>query len=297
MAADGVAAWLQSLEPKLLWFAGKGGVGKSTCAAAVAAVLSHTRQVLLCSTDPAGSQQDVLGADSERAMHERAAEHGLRVLQVDAAAGLEAWKARYRAAADRIFSNLGVGGDATLDHAIVSSLWEAVPPGIDELFSLSEILDAAETGETVIVDSAPTGHFLRLVATPELALEWVHAIMRILLKYGVAGALDDFTEGVLAFARQLKDLRARLLDPSQCGIFVVTMQEQMVEAETERLLKTLELEGLHTIARIVNRSSRSVQRTVSGDVARSTTLVAPLCSTPPIGLQQLEAFAASWQFA
>lgn len=57
------------------------------------------------------------------------------------------------------------------------------PPGLDEIMALLEIVDATESGDTLIIDSAPTGHFLRLLEMPDEALQWTHAIMRILVKY------------------------------------------------------------------------------------------------------------------
>ncbi|MEO5511059.1 MAG: ArsA-related P-loop ATPase [Longimicrobiales bacterium] len=302
--------WVDSLAQRMLWFAGKGGVGKSTCAAAVALRLSSTRRVLLCSTDPAGSQKDVLSL--QVAPDGRMVRPNLRVQQVDAAAELRTWKARYRAAVDNIFDQLGVGGTATFDRDIMTALWDAVPPGIDELFSLSDLLDAAGTDETVVIDSAPTGHFLRLIQSPEVALEWSHAIMRILIKYGVAGELEGFAERMLAFSKQLKELRATLVDASVCGVIIVTLEEPVVEAETLRLESTLAGDGIHVLARIVNRASgcanganrsRAGAQTAldSASVRRSvstvTILRAPALTVPPVGLTGVEAFLAQWELA
>jgi arsenite/tail-anchored protein-transporting ATPase len=216
---------------------------------------------------------------------------GLRALQVDAAAELESWKGQYRVEAEEVFEKLGVGGSATMDRNIMSALWDAVPPGIDELFALSEIVDAAETDETIVVDSAPTGHFLRLIESPDLALDWTHAILRILLKYGVAGALDGFSERMLAFARQLKQLNAMLTNPAESGVLVVTMQEPVVEAQTERLIDALRAANVAIAARIVNRAHHAAHRT------GITTLITPDAAEPPTGTAGLEAFYGQWELA
>ena len=318
-----VREWLTSHNQKLFWFAGKGGVGKSTCAAAAALAFARDRDVVLCSTDPAGSIGDVL-----------ALEHGavgtsvaprLRVLQIDAASELDRWRSAYRAEADAIFEQLGVGGSATLDRNIMSAIWDAVPPGIDELFALSEIIDAARSTETIVVDAAPTGHFLRLVEAPELALDWTHAILRILLKYGVAGKLEGFSERVLAFAKQLKHLRTIMVDAASCGAFVVTLEELVVQAQTARLAQELERIGIPVAATIVNRVPQSGHEALQGAPSdassgapsdassgassdassiaasfatrRGACIIAPLMTAPPTGAHRLDAFVDQWRIA
>jgi arsenite-transporting ATPase len=289
----GCATWLTSHTQKLFWFAGKGGVGKSTCAAAAALHLARTRNVLLCSTDPAGSLRDVLQLN--RPADGEAVTRGLRALQVDAAADLDAWRARYRVDAEHVFEHLGVGGSATLDRNIMSAIWDAVPPGIDELFALSEILDTADTSETIVVDAAPTGHFLRLIEAPGMALEWTHAILRILLKYGVAGALDGFSERVLAFARQLRHLSAMLVDPESCGVWLVRTDESIVQAQTERLQTSLSKAHINVVATIVNRAPNATTANAVAAKPGAARVFAPLMATPPVGPASLQEFFAQWK--
>src|SRR5690606_5981230 len=77
------AGWLSDTAPGLLLFAGKGGVGKSTCAAAAALARAGARDVLLCSTDPAGSRGDVLDTADPRPADR------LRVMQIEPATQVE----------------------------------------------------------------------------------------------------------------------------------------------------------------------------------------------------------------
>jgi arsenite-transporting ATPase len=280
-------SWLTSHKQTLFWFAGKGGVGKSTCAAAAAVALSDDRDVLLCSTDPAGSLSEVLALSGQP--HDDLVAPRLRAWQVDAAAQLDRWREQYRDEAERVFDSLGVGGTATMDRNIMTALWDAVPPGIDELFAMGEILDAAGTGQVVVVDAAPTGHFLRLIESPEIALEWTHAILRILLKYGVAAALEGFSERVLAFARQLKHLRSVMTDESMCGVVVVTQDEPIIRAQTARLMEDVAGAGMHVIAQVENRAT-SNGRTTAG-------IRAPQMAAPPAGVESLRNFIDRWQLA
>jgi arsenite-transporting ATPase len=220
---------------------------------------------------------------------------GLRVLQVDAAARLREWRDGSRAEARELVAAAGPGGPL-LDRNILDALWDAVPPGIDELFALSEIMDAAETGELIIVDAAPTGHFLRLLESPGVALEWTHAVLRMVLRYHAAGALGDFSERMLAFARQLKHLRAMFSDPAASGVFVVTLEEPVVGAQTDRLTAALRAADVPVIGHIVNRARRS---SVAGMRAPAgvLTLRAPDLPSPPTGVQELERFLAQWELA
>jgi arsenite-transporting ATPase len=283
--------WLTSHTQKLFWFAGKGGVGKSTCACAAALALSDTRDVLICSTDPAGSLREVLAVDGQLAGG--AVAPRLRALQVDAAAQLDEWRSRYRTEADQMLDSLGVGGSATMDRNIMSAIWDAVPPGIDELFALGEILDAADTDQVIVVDAAPTGHFLRLIESPETALEWTHAILRILLKYGVAGAMEGLSERVLAFARQLKHLRAMMTDPAACGVMLVGLDEPIIRAQTARLAADVEHSGMHVLGMVCNCTTTAAPF----DSIRAAKVVAPRMAPPPTGIAGLTAFINEWRVA
>src|SRR5690606_5665466 len=112
---------------------------------------------------------------------------------------------------------------------------DLAPLGIDEIVALDRIVDGLAADETLVVDTAPTGHFLRLLESPALALDWLHALLRILLRYGVVASLDDVSRRVLAFAKRLHALRPLLTDASRAGVFVVPLDEPMVCAESSRL--------------------------------------------------------------
>ena len=123
---------------------------------------------------------------------------------------------------------------------------------------------------------------------PELALDWVRAVMRLILKYHVA-TLDDTARGVLALARQLKELRTKLLDPDRCAILVVTLNEPVVRLETERLVQTLRGAGMPVRAVIFNRASDATP--IPGAPLQ---VYAPFWREPPIGIATLEKFLGQW---
>jgi len=259
--------WLPTLAPpglRLLFFGGKGGVGKTTCAAAVALAAAATtpgRRVRLLSTDPAHSLADVLDAplgDDERPVP--GAPEGLTARELDAP---RRWRELRRSMAAEVEGMLawegGRGGAAaTLDRTLLDRLLEATPPGLDELMALASLTDAVaspEAGgtELLVVDTAATGHALRLLAMPELALRWDHALLSLLLDYRRAARLGRLAEELVALSRSLKRLRATLADPARSRFVAVTRAAELPRRETRRLLAALDELGISAPAVVVNR--------------------------------------------
>lgn len=274
------------LDREVILFSGKGGVGKSTCAAAAALLLAEDRPVALFSTDPAGSLGDLLGVEVGPAPIEVA---GVRVRQLDASAELERLRTRYMDDVQEVFERIGLDRSARLDRAVIESLWELAPPGMDEVLAMTLMAEGDEKADTVVIDTAPTGHFLRLMEMPELALDWIHAVLRILVKYRSALGLDDATEALLRFAKRIRRLRELLLDPERAAVFIVTLEAPMVTAETDRLRGALERAGL-PIGGILHNRVRD--EAVSGGDAPH--ILAPDLGEPPAGPGALAAFARRW---
>jgi arsenite/tail-anchored protein-transporting ATPase len=273
------------LNRELVVFAGKGGVGKTTCAAATAVRLAADGPVTVLSADPAGSLADVIDGAIE----------DLRVRESDAEAELERLKERYRADVEQVFAAMGLQHSARLDREVVESLWSVAPPGIDELVAIARLADEVPAGERLVLDTAPTGHFLRLIAMPDLALDWTHRLMRVLLKYRALGGLDAPAGPLLRLARRLRALRERLSDPARTSIVVVTVDEPMIRAETGRLIQRLAELALPVAAIVVNRG-------VDGRATWSTEAIPPdipVLSAPtvpePVGRTALLSFIASWE--
>ncbi|HET9983842.1 MAG TPA: ArsA family ATPase [Longimicrobiales bacterium] len=300
----GAGAWLLSRPGSLFLFAGKGGVGKTTCAAAFALALAESRPVALLSTDPAGSLEDVLGLPVPA---EGARTGSLLARQADAAAEFARLRERYRKEVGALFDALGLERAAALDRAVVESLWEMAPPGMDEIAALLQISSATEAGTVLVVDPAPAGHLLRLLELPGIALEWTHSLLRIFLKYGLARSLDELVQGVLQFAKELKELTIRLSDPQRTSAFVVTLDEPVVRMETLRLEAALRRASVAISAVIVNRTEAGTGAGAAGAVAgesrvdgrsgRPPTIIAPRLAPPPSGAPALQAFLARWEFA
>ncbi len=313
---------------RLALFGGKGGVGKTTVAAASAIEIAGTRpreRVLLLSTDPAHSLGDAL--DMETTDEPRAVLPNLDVRELDATKAWQFERERYRQAIDELFSSIFTGRmDATFDRAVLEDLVDLAPPGIDELLALVTLLDAllGDAGDdagraarqrrydVVVVDTAPTGHTLRLLALPQSALEWVHALMSIILKYRSVVGLGELASDLTQLARRLRALSALLTDPARCAFVIVTRPAALPRLETERLASELRRLRVPVTAIVANavtspecaRCAEAAEtETVELDrlerlayrAARSPRLVsAPAVYPGPRGARQLRLWRDAW---
>lgn len=268
---------------RLLLFGGKGGVGKTTCAAAAALVLAEREKVLLLSTDPAHSLGDVLDTplgDDECQI----GPPGLHARELAAAAVFDKWRRRYR---DEIGGTLGAFAGESREA--VERLLEITPPGLDELIALSTILDATEEDRLVVVDTAPTGHALRLLEAPELALEWDRALLSILLKYREAVGLGRLAEELVELSRSLKRLLALLRDSARARFVAVTRAGELPRREMVRLLDELRRLSIAVPAVIVNAGE------ARGDWNGCAIISAPAVYPPPRGAEALARWARTWK--
>ncbi len=293
--------WLDDIAPpglRLLFFGGKGGVGKTTCAAAVALALAERRpeaRILLLSTDPAHSVADVLEVplgDDERPVPE--APENLRARELDAGRAFASWR-------DRHAEKVGEAVEAFTSEG-VGDLLDLTPPGLDELIALSTLLDATlESGGTdgdrpydlVVVDTAPTGHALRLLEMPELALSWDHYLLSLLLKYREAVGLGDLATELVALSKSLKRLEALLRDPGRTRFVAVTRASELPRRETARLLEALEKLSIAVPAVVVNAvPTGEASRERFG---RCAIIEAPATFPPPRGVRRLAEWVRMWK--
>ncbi len=281
---------------------GKGGVGKSTVATALAihAADDGRGPVLLVSTDPAPSIADALAAtDAPWARadveHEPADIPGLVVRQMDASAAFSRIRDEYQERIDALFGALvSRGVDVAQDRAILRDLLALAPPGIDELFALSLLGDtlAERRFARVIVDPAPTGHLLRLLDMPAIALDWTHRLMRLMLKYRDVVALGDTAQELLAFARRTRALDALLHSP-EASLVLVALDEPVVRAETDRLTRAAADRRIAVSALIWNRVTTAPQPLPATSVARQ--FFAEETRPAPIGADAIREWARSWR--
>jgi arsenite-transporting ATPase len=230
----------------LVLIGGKGGVGKSSVAAATALELAMRfpkKKVLIFSTDPAHSLSDSFGQriGTERTPIETIS--NLSAQEIDAPKLLVDFKQRYRKSIDDIFNTFLGGSEMNVEFEqdVMERLLDLSPPGIDEVMALIEVMELMESRafDIFVLDTAPTGHLLRFLEMPEIASDWLNAAMRVILKYQGLASLGSVAGMVMQYSSQVRKLRKRLLDAAGTEIMVVTIPEAMSLVEMNRLLQAL----------------------------------------------------------
>lgn len=236
----------------MLFFGGKGGVGKTTCATATA--LRWAREdpdapLLLVSTDPAHSLADCLAGESPPPR--------LHIKELNAAADLAAFRARYDDQLREIARRGTFLDQSDIDRFLFLSL-----PGLDELMAvlaLSRQL-SVDRYRTVLVDTAPSGHTLRLLALPSAMRRWLELLDTLVAKHRYMKEVfhgsytpDEPDRFILDLAAEVEALDKLLRDPDRCRFVLVTLAETLVLEETADLARALHAAGIATPELIINR--------------------------------------------
>jgi arsenite-transporting ATPase len=221
-------------------FGGKGGVGKTTSAAAFALALARAnpkQKLLIFSTDPAHSLSDSFNEDI-------GAYKNLDVMEIDPGKWFEELKQRYRSWTDELFASLSGGSrmEIKFDREAMRELVELTPPGIDEIAALGTISDLldSERYHTIVLDTAPTGHLIRFLELPQVALSWIRTFMKLLLKYQNVLRANQVAEELVALSKSIKKVLALLTDRERCEFVGVAIPERMSLEESVDLAKSLE---------------------------------------------------------
>jgi arsenite-transporting ATPase len=243
---------------RVLLFTGKGGVGKTTTAAATAlrcAALGHRTIVL--STDPAHSLADAFDVPLGDTPAEVAP--SLFGQQLDTQARMEDTWVEIQAWLLEVFAWAGVAAIEAEELAVI--------PGLDEIFSLSDIKTYADSGEwdVVVVDCAPTAETLRLLSLPEI-LRWymdrvfpmsrkVNKVVSPLLGRvaGLPTPGDEVFGSASRFYDRLDGVRDLLCDTARTSVRLVVNPEKLVVAEARRTHTYLSLFGYRVDAVVANR--------------------------------------------
>lgn len=241
------------LDREVLFFGGKGGVGKTTCAAAMALAASRLgRRVLLVSTDPAHSTSDIF----ERQIGPEPTElqTNLWALEIDAATESARYVVEVKERVRELF------GPNILKEAHKQIDLAASMPGAEEV-ALFDRMGSLIRGEDtrfdlVIFDTAPTGHTLRLIRMPELMEAWIKALTKS--RRAMLGVeVDDQDDPILVSLRdrfeRLQALRARLIGGRTTAFVLVLIPERLPIEETARALAQLDETGVKIGGLVVNR--------------------------------------------
>lgn len=245
---------------RLVLLGGKGGVGKTTLAAATAFRLAEAYrdgQVFLVSTDPAHSLSDCLqtpvGAEGTPVAPR------LTAMEIDAEAEFAVLRDLYRDELqrlwDRLLSDQG-GTDVPFERDALDRLLDLSPPGLDELTAVTRIVDLFESEERrrVVLDTAATGHLLRMLEAPDLMQSWLREVLRLLLRYKRLIRLPRLSDFLLDLSRRITRLRS-LLTGDGARLMAVSLPTRMALEETRDLVATCRDLGVHVPVLLLNRAT------------------------------------------
>lgn len=242
---------------KLLLFAGKGGVGKTTLACASALRLAEERngkEILLFSIDPAHSLGSCLGC--EIGPKETRVAPGLTAIELDAEAEYERLKQDYADELTGIFGRASgqAGIDLAFDREVVERMLDLAPPGLDEMLALTRIVDLMDRNryDLFVLDTAPTGHLLRFLEMPELIDKWLKTFFGLFLKYRQVFWLPKISQTMVELSKRVKVFRRMLIDARQAALVAVTIPTEMAYAETGDLVAACERLGMAVPILFVN---------------------------------------------
>ena len=228
-----------SPQTSLLIFAGKGGVGKTTLACATALRMAQDRpgqEVFLFSTDPAHSLSSCLefpvGPSPKRICA------GLTAMEIDAQAEFDSLKTRYEEELNRFLQSILPNLDLKFDREVMERIMDLSPPGIDEVMALTRAIEflAGSNYDILILDSAPTGHLIRLLELPEIIDQWLKVFFSLFLKYKRIFRLPEISKTLIQMSKDLKILRSILLDPNRSALYAITILTEMAFQETKDLI-------------------------------------------------------------
>ncbi len=196
------------------------------------------------------------------------------------------------------------------------------PPGVDELLGVLSVVEAQREYDTIIVDTAATGHTLRLLEMPVAAREWVQVLMRMLLKYRRFVRPGQLAAELLDLSKSVRRLQDLLQHADDTRFIVVTRAAVIPRLETERLLETLGQLKLAAPAIVCNAMTlaprrcplcrvaqaaerrqvqalqKALRRDMRGGGGRGTRecaiILTPLAAPPPRGIAALDRWACRW---
>lgn len=237
----------QLIEKKALIyvFGGKGGVGKTTIACATALTLAKRnpdKKVLLFSTDPAHSLSQSFNLPIGEDYVPVGSINNLFAMEINALKLLNEWKKENREKIKEMFDEF-VGGGTKLhfEEEIFEGLIDITPPGFDEIIALREIADyiAENRFDIYILDSAATGHLLRFLEMPEVALSWLRAMLKMFIKYKTMIKLSKQAADFLDLTKKIKQIQEIFADPDRCQFGVIGIPELMGKREMDRMVERL----------------------------------------------------------
>jgi arsenite-transporting ATPase len=245
---------------QLILVGGKGGVGKTTCAAAIAVYLATAgRKTLILSSDPSPSLADIF--ETTVGVHETPIPHvpRLTALEISSAIVREKWKDRFGREIYEVVSSF-----ADLDYEFVTE-YVGEAPGIEEEYMLYYIMELVREGryDLVVWDTAPAGHTLRLLHLPEIFLRHLEGATKFYLNLysylerareavKLKKGKKTLLEIISGWQTLSNEIAAFIRDDRLTEYIVVTIPEALGVKQTERIIHDFDVHMLPVHDLIVN---------------------------------------------
>src|SRR5262245_23482629 len=252
------------LDRQVVFFGGKGGVGKTTCSSAFALAASRRgKRVLLVSTDPAHSTADIFGEAIGPTPREILA--SLSAIEIDADRESALYIEQVKRDIEKMFS------PSVVQRARKQIDLAAASPGLAEVALLDRMIDlivstdsSSSPHDLLVFDTAPTGHTMQLLRMPEAMTTWIQALVKhrkamIAIDHQTddlreaAATADPVLTALERRYRRLIDLRAYVTDRGRTSFVLVTIPERLAIDETARAAGALRETALDVGGLIVNR--------------------------------------------
>ena len=238
-----------------LWtFTGKGGVGKSTCSTATAVRFADEgKKVLLVSSDPAHNLSDLFDVKFGNVPKAVPSLPNLFVKEIDALSDAQAFMDSFNTMMRSMLKKA-----SSIDMDLFKDL---VFPGIDEVFAMRSMLYDYRSGDwdIIVFDTAPTGHTLRALTTPDMLDAWLMRMLAMRKKFrAIKGAFfkksedTSFEDFIIPLRKDIAEVKGLLGLPTS-HVILVTIPEKLGIMETHRTIKFLQQIGLDAEQVIINR--------------------------------------------
>jgi arsenite-transporting ATPase len=241
---------------KVVMFAGKGGVGKTTLSATTALHFAEKGyKTLILTSDPAPSLSDIF----ERDVGDRITEvtDNLYALELSTEEVLRRWKEKFGGEVYEVLSSL-----VPVQEEIIDYIGSA--PGIDEEFMLDYIASLAREGEydKIVWDTAPAGHTLRLLRMPIIFIEHLDEAAKVYLRLYSAMLKIRETLGlkkprreifdIISGWRKLSEELLEFLRSPQVEVIPVGIPQGLSVSQLRRLMQELENFGIRVNKMVMN---------------------------------------------
>ncbi|XGV98049.1 MAG: ArsA family ATPase [Leptolyngbya sp. BL-A-14] len=238
-------------ERQLILVGGKGGVGKTTVAAAIAWGMAERypdRNVRVISIDPAHSLGDAFG---QSLGHEPVAlTPNLSGQEIDADRVLDRFRQDYLWELADMMSGETGDEETTLKLAYGPEAWRKIVaqalPGIDEMLSLVTVMELLESKaqSLIVLDTAPTGHLLRFLEMPTAMGDWLAWIFKLWIKYQAVLGRTELMGRLRTLRQRVMQAQKKLKDPQYTEFIGVIQAQAAITAEAHRLAEMLKTMGV-----------------------------------------------------